>query len=160
MIAAQASIGFARRRDAADIGELSRIAIERGLVWRYTASHVTRLIQDKTKNVVVARVGRELAGFGVMTYREEQANLDLLAVARTFRRRKVGSRIVSWLEKVALTGGACTVFVQVRHKNTGAIAFYRRLGYQELERIAGYYQGVEDAVAMAKSLRPMIPGAR
>jgi ribosomal protein S18 acetylase RimI-like enzyme len=34
------------------------------------------------------------------------------------------------------------------------LAFYQRLGYVEVERLAGYYRGREDAVRLAKALGP------
>ena len=91
-----------------------------------------------------------------MTYHKDQANLDLLAVKEKFRRMKIGTQIVSWLEKVAFTAGSFNIFVQVREMNTEAITFYEKLGFLKLEEIEGFYKGVENGVVMAKLLRPMI----
>lgn len=155
MIQEEAKIEFARLADAGEIGRLSRDEIEHGLGWKYTAPQIVRLIGDKTRNVVVARNRTGLAGFGIMSYRQDQANLDLLAVTRSCRRMKTGTRIVLWLEKVALVGGVSNVFVQVRESNTGAIAFYDNLGYKRMQTMRGYYQGTENGVVMAKALRQM-----
>lgn len=151
-------IEFARRSDTAEISRLSRDEVEYGLGWDYRPQKLLRLIRNKSKNVVVARVGNEFAGFGIMTYHREHANLDLLAVKEARRRRKIGTGIVLWLEKVALTAGAFNVFVQVREQNSGALGFYEYLGYQQIDQIPGFYQGIENGVVMAKSLRPL-PGA-
>jgi ribosomal-protein-alanine N-acetyltransferase len=91
-----------------------------------------------------------------MTYHKDQANLDLLAVKEKFRRMKIGTQIVLWLEKVAITAGSFNIFVQVREMNTEAITFYEKLGFLKLEEIEGFYKGVENGVVMAKLLRPMI----
>ncbi len=155
MIEDKPLIEFARPSDADEIGFLSKSEIEAGLGWKYTPERVVRLIADNTKNTVVARVGACLAGFGIMTYGEDQANLDLLAVKRSFRRMGIGSRIVTWLEEVALTAGAYNVFLQVRSQNGGAVAFYERLGYQVVDAKRGYYRGVETGLIMAKALRRM-----
>jgi len=40
----------------------------------------------------------------------------------------------------------------VRAARLGARAFYERLGYRALGRIAGYYQGREDAIRMGRDL--------
>ncbi len=155
MITEKIQIEFARFDDAIAISRLSKNDIEQGLGWRYQAPAIARIIRNKSKNVVVARIDEVLAGFGIMSYSEHQANLDLLAVERSFRRSGIGTRIVTWLEAVALTGGAFNVFVQARETNLAAIRFYETLGYQELDRLEGWYQGVENGVVMAKSLRPM-----
>lgn len=155
MLEAKIDIAFAALSDAAEISRISRDDIEHGLDWSYTTQKICRLIKDKAKNVVVARADDNLAGFGIMTYHQEYANLDLLAVKAEFRRQKIGSRIVLWLEKVAFTAGCLNIFVQVREMNAGAINFYQALGFQQLDHMARYYQDVENAVIMAKTLRAM-----
>ena len=155
MLADKTFIEFARFSDAAEISRISRDEVEYGLGWRYTPQKISLLITNNSKNVVVARMGQKLIGFGIMTYYKDQANLDLLAVKERFRRMKVGTQIVSWLEKVALTAGAYNIFVQVREINTGAIAFYEERGFLMLDKKEGYYKGVETGVIMAKTLRPM-----
>ena len=137
------------------MSQISRDEVEYGLGWSYTAQRISQLIKDRSKNVVIARIDHQLVGFGIMTYHNDQANLDLLAVKAGFRRRKIGTQIVLWLEKVALTTGASNIFLQVREINAGAIAFYERLGFLRLEQKPGYYQSVETGVIMAKMLRPM-----
>ena len=77
---------------------MSKHEIEYGLGWKSIPEKIAKLIGDSSRNVVVARVGSSLAGFGIMTYYEDQANL-LLAVKRSFRRMRIGTQIVRWLEK-------------------------------------------------------------
>ncbi|MBW9267060.1 MAG: GNAT family N-acetyltransferase [Candidatus Thiodiazotropha sp. (ex. Lucinisca nassula)] len=156
MLQERTQIEFASLSDAVEIGVLSKNEIEYGLGWRYTPKKITELIRHRSKNVVVARSGSTLVGFGIMTYYEHQANLDLLAVKRNYRRMKIGSDIVRWLEKVALTSGAFNVFVQVREQNKGAIQFYEALGYSVIETDTRYYSGVETGVVMARGLKSMI----
>jgi ribosomal-protein-alanine N-acetyltransferase len=147
------TIEFASLADVVEIGELSRKYIEYDLGWEYTPEKLTRLIKSDIKNVVVAREDHQLVGFGIMTYHEEQANLDLLAVKIRYRYRGIGRHIVQWLEKVALTAGIFTIYVQVRQINTGAIKFYKKLGYNIIDERQGYYRGQETAVIMAKDIR-------
>jgi ribosomal-protein-alanine N-acetyltransferase len=148
-------ITFATASDAAEIGAMSKHEIEQGLGWKYTPGQIIRLISDDTKNVVVARLASKLAGFGIMTYYDNHANLDLLAVKQSYRRRKIGTQIVQWLEQVAITAGTYNIFVQVRSRNSAAVAFYQNLGFVLLDENKGYYRGVESALIMAKSLRWM-----
>ena len=152
----KALIEFARIPDVVEISRISRDEVEYGLGWDYTTQRLLQHIRSNSKNVVVARIDQKLVGFGIMTYHKDQANLDLLAVKEKFRRMKIGTQIVSWLEKVAFTAGSFNIFVQVREMNSEAITFYEMLGFQKLEEIKGFYKGVENGVVMAKLLRPMI----
>ena len=156
MLATNTQIEFAMLSDAIEISHLSRDEIEHGLGWDYTPPKVTSVIKSKSKNIVVARLGGELVGFGIMTYRQDQANLDLLAVKKKYRRNKIATQIVLWLEKVAVTSGVFNVFVQLRETNAGAYSLYEYLGYEKLDVFPRYYKGLENAVVMAKPLRTMI----
>lgn len=153
MLHSSTTIEFASLADVDEIGELSRLYIEYDLGWDYTPERITRLIKSDDKNVVVAREDRQLVGFGIMTYRMEHANLDLLAVKLRYRYQGIGKQLVQWLEKVALTAGIFTIHIQVREINNGAIKFYQKLGYRIAAERRGYYRGVETAVIMSKDLR-------
>lgn len=156
MLASKLLIEFASIPDVAEIASISRDEIEYGLGWDYTPQRLAKLIKHKSKNVVVARIENELVGFGIMTYRKDQANLDLLAVKEEFRRKKIGTQIVQWLAKVALTAGIFNIFVQVRERNDRAVSFYTNLGFQQIDIVPGFYRGVENGVVMAMPIRSMM----
>lgn len=158
MLSVRTIVGFASLSDAIEISAMSRKYIEYNLRQTYSPPRIRDLIRNKSKNVIVARRGRELAGFGIMTYQLESANLDLLAVDKPFRQHGIGMQLVQWLEKVARTAGIANIFVQVRKTNAGAVRFYQRLGFQLVDEVAGYYQGRESAMIMCKSIRSMAGG--
>ena len=143
----------AHQRDAYAIATLSRDQIERGLGWTWTTRRVMRSIADADTNVVVALDGAgRLQGFGIMTYGDEEAHLALLAVQASQGRRGIGTELMCWLEAVALVGGTRRIFLEAREANAVARAFYRRLGYREVDMLPGYFQGREDSVRLAKDL--------
>ena len=146
-------IQLARTADAEAIARLSKEAIEHGLPWRWTPARVLQSIRDRETNVVVARDGGTLAGFGIMKYREDDAHLFLLAVDPARRRRGLGSALLAWLESSASIAGIGFIRVETRGENLVARSFYDRLGYRETGLIKGYYQGAEDAVCLEKRLR-------
>lgn len=150
LVISQHDITLARTTDALAIAELSRDAIEYGLSWRWTARRVMRCIHDADTNVVVVRQGLGVSAFGIMQYGDEQAHLSLLAVRAHHRRGGLGSALTAWLETTAQVAGCRAVALEVRITNPGAMAFYRRHGFEEAGVSVGYYEGVEDAVRMLK----------
>lgn len=138
--------------DAEEIAQLSRVAIEYDLAWRWTPRRVLLRQQDASTNVVVARELRSLAGFGIMEYGDDRAHLLLLAVSSSKRRSGIGSALLGWLESSALTAGIGVIQVEVRSGNADAQCFYRNNGFAEVARLANYYQGIESAVRMEKRL--------
>ena len=150
----QQAVRFATRADAADIAELSRDEIEHGLPWSWTIPRVARAIADPETNVVVVGEPGALTGFGIMSYAEDSAHLLLFAVGKRSRRQGVGSRLLSWLEAVAVTAGAHRVRLECRRDNDAARHFYAEHGYHELAIRPNYYRGVKDAIVLEKWLGP------
>jgi len=60
-------------------------------------------------NVLVACVHSKIAGFAIMRYGDDDAHLDLLAVAPPYRRAGIGRRLLEWLEKCAVVAGAWAI---------------------------------------------------
>lgn len=149
---ADVEIRLALPADAQQIAQLSRVAIEHGLRWRWTPARVLECQRDASTNVAVACERRSLAGFGIMSYGDDRGHLLLLAVPAPKRRRGIGSALLRWLESSALTAGIGKIQVEVRSDNAEALWFYRNSGYAEVARLADYYQGVEDGVRMERNL--------
>ena len=150
-------IRLARPADARHIAELSRDAIEHGLPWTWRPGRVLRCLADPSTNVVVARSGPGLAGFGIMKYLEDEAHLLLLAVQASHRRIGAGSALLAWLMTTAEVAGMAEVSLELRAGNADALAFYGHHGFATAGRSPGYYSGVEDAVRMARVLRSRKP---
>lgn len=145
-------IRIAGPHDADAIAQMSRRYIEQGLGWSWRAGRVLRSIRDRSTNVAVIAGDEGLLAFGIMQYRDDTAHLSLFAVHPAHRNRGLGGRLVSWLEKPAAVAGVERIHVEARVDNPQAIAFYQRLGFRELARVAGYYSGIIDAVRLEKRL--------
>ena len=152
MTSSELSLRLARPADATTIANLSRDLIEYGLRWRWTPMRVAASIRAPEVNVLVARIHENIAGFGVMRYGDEDAHLDLLAVAPSYRRAGVGRQLLEWLEKCAVVAGIFSVALEVRAGNEEAQLFYKRLGYRTFVQLPGYYQGIEAALRMGRDL--------
>lgn len=131
---------------------MSRLQVEHGLNWRWTAAKVRRHIEDRETMVLVASIDGELQGFAIMKFGDLVAHLLLLAVEPKARRQGIGTRLVRWLERSCATAGVENIRLEVRAANGHAQDFYENLSYQRAGRIAGYYDGREAAVVMTRSL--------
>ena len=157
MTRSELSLRLARLSDAGAIANLSRDLIEYGLRWRWTPMRVAASIRAPDVNVLVACIRGKVAGFAIMRYGDDDANLDLLAVAPPYRRAGVGRRLLEWLEKCAVVAGIFSITLEVRAGNEATQLFYKRMGYRPLAHVPGYYQGVEAALRMGRDLssRPL-----
>ena len=149
-VIAAPNIGLATPADAQSIAALSRDQIEQGLRWSWTASRVRRAIADRNINVIVAREGAVIIGFALMEYKSDRAHLLLLAVHPSHRRKGVGTAMLRWLEETLAVAGITAVQVEARASNAVAIAFYAKLGFEQVNATPRSYQGVETAVHLVK----------
>ena len=139
--------------EAKAIAAISRLHVENGLRWRWTAKKVRRCIDDDETMVLVASSQGDMAGFAIMKFGDARAHLHLLAVQPVYRRQRVATSMLAWLEKSCSTAGMSDIRLEVRAANRIAREFYLGLGYRHLARISGYYDRQETAVVMGKSLR-------
>lgn len=151
-------IRLASIRDAKNIAEMSRNYIESGLGWSWTPARVTREIRSKSTNVIVAVEDRELVGFAIMGYADDEARLNLFAVHPNHRRKGIGTRMIRWLERTALVNGNGVVYLEARQGNRTARRFYESLGYKVVQLVPRYYKGRETALRMAHDLWGSVSG--
>ncbi|MEM7258272.1 MAG: GNAT family N-acetyltransferase [Pseudomonadota bacterium] len=149
----QTEISLAHVDDAYQVATMSREIIEQGLQWSWTPERVGRCILAPDINVVTAKNDGDLIGFGIMFYGNSKAHLNLLGVDAEWRSHGVGHRLLEWLESCALTAGLECCQLELRESNNKARRFYAAHGYNEIERVRGYYQQRENAIRMAKNLR-------
>ena len=149
----------ARVADAARLAAMSYEFIESGLRPAWGAERIRWHVRHPESVVLTARSDRTIAGFAIMRYADEVAHLNLLAVEPQHRRRGIARRLVTWLEETALTAGTFLIGLQLRAQNEAAQDFYRALGYHEVGRVPGYYQGVEAAIRMERDVRVSRPAA-
>jgi [ribosomal protein S18]-alanine N-acetyltransferase len=103
-------------------------------------------LQNRT--YLVARVGREVVGYGGVLYGEE-AHITTIAVDPAHHRRKIGTRVLHDLIQDALLIGANAVSLEVRVSNYGAQRLYSRFGFRPVGIRKRYYQDPEeDALIM------------
>jgi ribosomal-protein-alanine N-acetyltransferase len=148
------ALGPAKLSECQQIASISRRTIESGLAWRWRSARVAEQIRDEDSAVVVAREGDRVVGFAAMSFRFEDrdAHLLLLGVVPGHRRAGIGSRLYDWLEVMARRSGVRRVCLEVRDSAMPAHGFYASRGFAEKARIAGYYQGREDARRLEKRL--------
>jgi ribosomal-protein-alanine N-acetyltransferase len=147
-----AALCLARHQDAEEIAQMSRESIEGGLTWSWTPARVRRSIMSRDCSVVVARRDGRVAAFAIMYFGDDVAHLNLLAVDRDHRRQGIGRRMIQWLSATALEAGVLRIDLELRANNEVARSFYECLGFEALNVVQGYYQGLEPALRMTKRL--------
>ena len=104
----------------------------------------------------VAALGRQVAGYGVMSVGAGEAHILNLCVGEPFRSRGLGARLLKLLVERAAAAGMSEAFLEVRPSNTAAIRLYLAHGFEQVGMRRAYYQAVggrEDAAVLRLGLR-------
>jgi ribosomal-protein-alanine N-acetyltransferase len=122
----------------------------------WSAADLARFADDRGGFALVAEIeGGALAGFILCRAIAGEAEILTLAVRREQRRRGVAAALVEAALGLA-AASAEAMFLEVAEDNPGALALYRKLGFAEAGRRAGYYGrpagGAVDALVMRRTL--------
>jgi [ribosomal protein S18]-alanine N-acetyltransferase len=117
-------------------------------------------LQSEGSHCIVAEIsGPEtsgtIAGFILTERSSEFAHIITLDVLVPYRRRSVGSSLLSAAEREAAASGVAIMYLETATTNKAAIALWKKHGYRESGTIENYYGRGQHAFEMLKSLRQM-----
>ena len=112
-----------------------------------------RLLKSPNASVIVAAQAKAVCGYALVLFRSGSrvARLYSLAVDPQYRRRRLGSRLLTAAEEAARSR-ADAMRLEVREDNGPAANLYRGSGYRKVKRISRYYEDGGGALRLEKSL--------
>ena len=135
--------------DAAAIGHLHGQSFRRG----WSEDEVERLLLDRSVIAHRATVGSVFAGFVMSRIAAGEAEILSIAICAPKKGRGLAGRLLRH-HLGRLAGVAVrTVFLEVDEDNAPAVRLYRRAGFREVGRRAGYYPAPGGKAANALILR-------
>lgn len=106
----------------------------------------------------LARYEGQPAGFALNRIVADEAELLLLAVASSYRRKGVGSALIERSRAIARDRKAFRMFLEVRHNNP-AMQLYQSCGFTVVGRRSGYYRGKDNLLYDAMTLSSLLDQA-
>lgn len=112
------------------------------------------LTENLASRCWVAELDGRVAAMLVAWFIVDEIHIATIATHPDFRKQGVGEKLLLHTLQSAKAEGAVSSFLEVREGNDAAIMMYRKLGYVESGRRAGYYKdNGEDAILM--NLEPL-----
>ncbi len=127
------------------------MAIERQVYPRPWSPNLflSEMAETRNRCYLVARIDREVVGYGGLIGYGEEAHVTNIAVDPLHHRHKIGTRLLHDLIQNAILLGADAVSLEVRVTNWGAQRLYGRFGFRPVGVRKNYYQEInEDALIM------------
>ena len=138
-----------RPSDLTRLWELDRICFEPGIA--YSRGELRRFFQVPGAECLVADGGEGIEGFALgYPDRSGDAHVVTLDVHPSARRRGLGRELLEALLTSLASAGGERAVLEVDVRNSGAIAFYRNLGFRPSGRLTGYYGRGLDAFRMVR----------
>lgn len=109
--------------------------------------------REAVELTVMVDADDEVVGYSVLWCILDQGELANIAITPGWRGSGLGARLLEHVLAVAARRGVEKIFLEVRASNEAALALYRRYGFEQAGRRAGYYeQPREDALVMVARL--------
>lgn len=113
------------------------------------------LMRRPSAALVVAELDGAVAGYLVMWFVAEEAEIGDIAVLPKLRRHGIGRALVGRAIDEARSRSANGVFLEVRASNEGARNMYEQAGFELVGTRSGYYtEPLEDAYVMRMNVTP------
>jgi ribosomal-protein-alanine N-acetyltransferase len=117
----------------------------------YSSAFLSDLIETQQDRFFVATNHGETIGYAVASTSGEQGHVVSVAVDPRYRRRQIGTALLSAVTEALLKEGVKQIHLEVRKGNGGAISFYQRMGYQISSEVGHYYADGEGAWVLRRS---------
>jgi ribosomal protein S18 acetylase RimI-like enzyme len=152
-----------RKGERGDLDALMELEQRAFATDRLSQRSFRRFLASPSADVIVAEEdGGGHVGAAIVLFhpRSAAARLYSIAVAPHMSGRGVAAMLLDAAEDAALARDRRSIRLEVHHTNHAAIARYRKSGYRQFGRHAGYYQDGGDALRFEKRLLPNLPGLR
>ncbi len=117
----------------------------------YLREGVEGLLHGAVLHVAVDEDG-VIVGHAITSIVFEIAELQRISVTPVVRRRGVAGELLAAVRDEATRQGAERLLLEVRETNTGALAFYERAGFVEIDRRPRYYRDGTTAIILQMEL--------
>jgi [ribosomal protein S18]-alanine N-acetyltransferase len=142
-----------RPEDFEALYRLDQICFEEGIA--YSREELARFLSIPSAEGVVAERCGEIAGFSIgYLSRGRVAHVVTLDVHPERRRGGLGAALLEELLGLFSDAGASEARLEVSTENSGAIAFYEKLGFQRRRALRDYYGPGRNAFEMGRLLAP------
>ena len=109
----------------------------------------SELETNRLASYLVARAGDEIVGYGGMWLMVDEAHITTFAVHPTWRRQRIGERLLLAFLDLAIDRHAREATLEVRLSNLGARRLYEKYGFRPVGLRPRYYSDDgEDALIM------------
>ena len=135
-----------------DISEIVKIE-EKYIPDGWSEKAFSHWLENKNTIIFKAVIQNKIIGFINGSFVLDEGELLNIAVEEQYRILKTGSLLFEYLENYFKEMNVSKIFLEVREKNTSAIGFYLKHGFEKNGLIKNYYNNPKDnGILMMKNI--------
>jgi len=134
-----------RHASLADIEALLRVE-EECFEYPYDRAVFEAMLRDRGCTILLAEMFGNPVGYVAFEKKGYVGTILSIGVVKRFRRRGVGTYLMSQALRMLKEDGVRRIVLQVSVKNLAARHLYEKLGFKAKGLLKGYYRGEEDAI--------------
>ena len=121
----------------------------------FTKQQISYLLTDYNTIALAANVNNDLTGFIIAQLELDSdrlyGHIITINVAAAYRRKGIGTRMLSEIETILKQKGISEIQLEVREDNSAALKLYQKSGYQRIGKLENYY-GRKHGLHLKKTL--------
>jgi len=133
-----------RPATAADIPAMMALEKHAATAAHWSRKQYEAAFESDVREVLVLEEGSAVQGFLVGRRVDDEWEIENVAIAGPARRRGLGTRLVGEFLNLARSGGAQSVYLEVRESNLAARLLYEKWAFVESGRRKSYYRDPEE----------------
>ena len=131
--------------------QMDQICFAKGIA--FSREELAFYLNHRTGIARIAEQSGVMTGFILAEIeRRSIGHMITLDVAPEYRRSGIGKSLMHSMHREFETRGIAISILEVAVENKNAQALYKKLGYQQIDTLVGYYRGKEDAYRMAAGI--------
>lgn len=141
-------------RDAAYVMPVMESAFDPVYGEAWSQSQLVGLMTTTGSWLVALDVDGAVAGFAMVRFLLDEAELMLLAIAPSFRGQGFGRKLLDEVIEESKRRNILRIFLEMRSDNESALLLYEGAGFHPIGKRRGYYRGFDgilrDAITMSR----------
>ena len=141
-------------RDAAYVMPVMESAFDPVYGEAWSQSQLVGLMTTTGSWLVALDVDGVVAGFAMVRFLLDEAELMLLAIAPSFRGQGFGRKLLDEVLAESKRRNVLRIFLEMRSDNESALLLYEGAGFHPIGKRRGYYRGFDgvlrDAITMSR----------
>jgi len=121
----------------------------------FTKQQISYFLTDYNTIALAANVNNDVTGFIIAQLELDSdrlfGHIITINVAAAYRRKGIGTRMLSEIETILKQKGIGEIQLEVREDNSGALKLYQKCGYQRIGKLENYY-GRKHGLHLKKTL--------